>query len=57
MRNNKIVCSCGGTPDEVEMTECEQAKYNCHKRCCASTYECGNCKTRWVFVFEPPEME
>lgn len=57
----KIICSCGGEPYTLSTTEEERDQYGCpqdskHYSCCVEAFECPNCKTRWTFAYEAPEL-
>ncbi len=54
----KVVCSCGGAPEDNDPTEQEERDHGCYRpACCVVAMVCPQCKTRWVFSMDPPEAD
>lgn len=58
MRDPKLVlCSCGGTVEDVETTLEEERAHGCGRiGCCVWAFQCEECQTRFLFILEAPEI-
>jgi hypothetical protein len=53
----KVLCSCGGEPQEEEQTTEEERQHGCGRGCCLVVIRCPKCGTRFLIRLEAPEAE